>query len=104
MEFSFLSDTPERSDANLKVKTRFGRMAQIVPRRARGTSVNNIQAGYTLPPESKQFLADISKRLGISASEGLELVLAHLELADDGLPVWADRSHIEEALPMARAS
>jgi hypothetical protein len=97
-------DTPERSALNLKVKTRFRGMAQVVPRRARGTSIDNIQAGYTIPPESKKFLADISLRMGISASEGLELVLRHVELADDGLPVWADREHIEEALPMAQAS
>lgn len=78
-------------------------MAQSVPRRARGTSTRNIQAGYTIPPESKQFLADISRRMGVSASEGLEQVLAHIELNEDGLPSWVD--HVEEeTLPMARAS
>lgn len=96
-------DTPEQSDAILTVKDKFDPMAQIL-RRARGTSIGNVQVGYTIPPESKQLLADISRRLGISASEGLELVLAHLELADDGLPVWVDRNQLEEALPLAQAS
>lgn len=73
-------------------------------RRARGTSKGNIQAGYIIPPESKQLLADVSRRLGISASEGLELILDHLELDDDGYPTWADRDRIPEALPMAQAS
>ncbi|MEG9250357.1 hypothetical protein V6S67_19885 [Arthrobacter sp. Soc17.1.1.1] len=73
-------------------------------RRARGTSKGNIQAGYIIPPESKQRLADVSRRLGISASEGLELILEHLELDADGLPTWADRENIPEALPMAQAS
>lgn len=73
-------------------------------RRARGTSKGNIQAGYIIPPESKQLLADVSRRLGVSASEGLELILDHLELGSDGLPAWADRDYLGEALPMAHAS
>ncbi len=72
-------------------------------RRARGTSIGNIQVGYTIPPEHKQLLADISQRLGVSASQGLEMVLDHLELEDDGLPTWVDRDQLPEALPIAKA-
>lgn len=100
---SMNADTPQWFAAIPTVRDRFGCMAQVL-RRARGTSIGNVQVGYTIPPESKQLLAEISRRLGISASEGLELVLSHLELAEDGLPVWADRDQLEEALPMAQAS
>lgn len=85
------------------VKDKFRGMGKTL-RRARGTSIHNVQVGYMIPPESKQLLADISRRLGVSASEGLEMVLAHLELEDDGLPAWVDRDQISEALPIAKAS
>lgn len=73
-------------------------------RRARGTGIGNVQVNYTIPPESKKILTEISSRMGISASEGLELILDHLDLESDGLPAWVDRDQLQEALPIAKAS
>lgn len=98
-----MSDTPRRFHLVPNVKDSFQGMGKTL-RRARGTSIGNVQVGYTIPPESKQLLADISRTLGISASEGLELVLANLELEADGLPSWVDRDRLPEALPIAKAS
>jgi len=42
--------------------------------------------------------------MGLSASQGLEVILEHLELEADGLPAWADRNQIPEALPIQKAS
>ena len=73
-------------------------------RRARGTGIGNVQVNYTIPPESKKILTQFSRRMGLSASEGLELLLDHLELEADGLPAWVDRDQFPEALPIAKAS
>lgn len=81
----------------------FSGMGQLL-RRARGTGIGNVQVNYTIPPESKKLLTAMSRKMGISASEGLELILDHLELEADGLPAWADRDKLPEALPIAKAS
>jgi hypothetical protein len=75
-----------------------------VLRRARGTGIGNVQTNYLIPPHSKQKLEDVSSLMGMSAAEGLEAILDHLELEADGLPSWADRTKLPEALPIAKAS
>jgi hypothetical protein len=75
-----------------------------VLRRARGTGIGNVQTNYLIPPHSKQKLEDVSSLMGMSAAEGLEAILDHLELEADGLPSWADRNKLPEALPIAKAS
>lgn len=75
-----------------------------VLRRQRGTGVSNVQANYSIPQHCKDRLREVSKRMGLSDSQGLELILDHLELEADGLPAWADRDSLQEALPIAKAS
>jgi hypothetical protein len=74
------------------------------PRRPRGTNAGNVQVAYYIAPEAKEVLVEVSHKLGVSAAEGLEMILTHLALEGDGLPAWADRDKIPEALPMAQAS
>lgn len=74
------------------------------PRRARGAALNMAQVNYKVPVDCKAKLEYVSNQLGVSAAEGLELILTHLELDEHGLPAWADRDRIPEALPMAQAS
>lgn len=74
------------------------------PRRPRGTALNLVQVNYKVPEDCKEKLEHISSRIGVSAAEGLELILKNLELESDGLPAWVDRRQLEEALPMAQAS
>ncbi|MEG9250225.1 hypothetical protein V6S67_19205 [Arthrobacter sp. Soc17.1.1.1] len=73
-------------------------------RRPRGAALNMTQVNYKVPNDCKAKLENVSQQLGVSAAEGLELILKHLELNDDGLPPWADRDIIPEALHMAKAS
>lgn len=102
-EQRFLRDTRESAEVKPIPRDRFAGMGKTL-RRARGTGIGNVQVNYTIPPESKRVLTDFSRRMGISASEGLEMVLAHLELEADGLPAWVDRDQLPEALPIAKAS
>lgn len=73
------------------------------PRRNRGpgTASGYPQANYTIPSECKQKLETVSKRMGMSASRGLEAIIEHLELDSNGLPRWFTG---QEELPMQRAS
>jgi hypothetical protein len=75
-----------------------------VHRRRRGTGVSNVQTNYSIPKRCKDKLHDVSERMGMSDAQGLELILEHLELEADGLPVWVDRASLQEALPIAKAS
>jgi hypothetical protein len=75
-----------------------------VQRRRRGTGLSNVQTNYSIPAACKAKLHTMSERMGISDAQGLELLIDNLELEADGLPAWADRSQIPEALPIAKAS
>lgn len=103
MRNQIMRDTPRFAQVTATPRDRFTDMGQTL-RRARGTGIGNVQVNYTIPPESKKLLTAMSRKMGISASEGLELILDHLELEVDGLPAWADRDQIPEALPIAKAS
>lgn len=96
-------DTPTGSAQPARPRHTVIHMAKP-PRRPRGANAGNVQVAYYIAPEAKQALVEVSHRLGVTASEGLEMILTHLALENDGLPVWADRDKIPEALPMARAS
>lgn len=100
---TFFSDTPTSSTQPARPRHTFRHMAKP-PRRPRGANAGNVQVAYYIAPEAKQALVEVSNKLGVTASEGLELILTHLALEQDGLPAWADRNKIPEALPMARAS
>ena len=73
-------------------------------RRKRGTGISNVQSTFMLPRECKDKLREVSRAMGISDSQGLELLITNLSLDADGLPAWADHSNISEALPIAKAS
>lgn len=96
-------DTPTGSMRPASASHTFRHMAKP-PRRPRGANARNVQVAYYIAPEAKQTLVEVSHRLGVSAAEGLEIILTNLALENDGLPAWADRDRIPEALPMARAS
>lgn len=75
-----------------------------VLRRKRGTGVSNVQTNYSIPKHCRDKLHEVSERMGMSAAQGLELILEHLEVESDGLPAWVDRDSLQEALPIAKAS
>lgn len=80
------------------------RMGNVL-RRKRGSGVSNVQSNYSIPQHCKDKLHEVSERMGMSDSQGLELILEHLELESDGLPAWVvDRDSLQEALPIAKAS
>jgi hypothetical protein len=91
---------------NSRSIARFGLMGKTVLRRKRGTGLDNVQTNYSIPERCKTTLEEVSARMGMSAPEGLEVILDHLkkELAADGLPKWFNRSRLPEELPMAQAS
>lgn len=98
-------DTPTHDSCPVKLSPR----ARVSPmgktlRRPRGAALNMTQVNYKVPDDCKTKLESVSQQLGVSAAEGLELILKHLELDADGLPAWADRNSLPEALPMAKAS
>lgn len=74
------------------------------PRRPRGANADSVQVGYWIPVESKQVLVDVSRKLGVSASEGLELILTHLERDANGLPAWANQAQSSKDCHVAKAS
>ena len=98
-------DTPiyDSSPVKLSPRARLTFMGKTL-RRPRGAALNMTQVNYKVPDDCKAKLESVSQQLGVSAAEGLELILKHLELDTDGLPAWADRDSIPEALPMAKAS
>ena len=98
-------DTPNHDSSPLKLspRARLTSMGKTL-RRPRGAALNMTQVNYKVPDDCKAKLESVSQQLGVSAAEGLELILKHLELDTDGLPAWADRDSIPEALPMAKAS
>jgi hypothetical protein len=74
------------------------------PRRPRGANADSVQVGYWIPRDAKQVLVDVSDKLGVSASEGLEHILNHLERDADGLPLWADQVRLSKDSHVAKAS
>ncbi|MBG6218731.1 hypothetical protein IWX75_003218 [Arthrobacter sp. CAN_A6] len=96
-------DTPTVDAPRASPSTRLSFMGQTL-RRPRGSAVDTVQVNYKVPKECKSRLEEVSKRMGVSASEGLEKILMHLDLDADGLPMWVDRDQLPEALPMAKAS
>lgn len=72
--------------------------------RPRGAALNLAQVNHKVPDDCKVKLEYVSKQLGVSDAEGLKLIPKDLELDEQGLPLWADRDSILEALPMAKAS
>lgn len=77
-------------------------MGQI--RRKRGSVDGYKQVNYLIPPERKELLEEVSRRMHVPAAEGLSQILAHLELERDGLPAWFDRDQLAEELPIRKAS
>lgn len=73
------------------------------PRRPRGTRAATVQVAYYIAPEAKRVLVEVSDRLGVTGSAGLEKILLNLELDEHGLPAWADRNTTQGVLPMSRA-
>ncbi len=78
-------------------------MGQITPRRPRGSVEGYKQVNYLIPPDRKELLEEVSRRMNVSAAEGLSQILAHLNLDSDGFPSWFDRDQLPEELPIRKA-
>ena len=97
------SDTPPSSSKSSRTKARLFSMEKS-PRRPRGANADNVQVGYWISHEAKQVLIEVSDKLGVSASQGLDLILTHLERDADGLPLWADQVPLSKDSHVAKAS
>jgi len=57
-------------------------------RRPRGTLLQPVQLGYAVERPIKERFDTIAQRAGISSAVLFERVVEHIELTDQGLPVW----------------
>ena len=57
-------------------------------RRPRGTLLDPVSMGYEVERASKAKLDAVAERAGVSSAVLFERMVEHLELTDQGLPVW----------------
>ncbi len=57
-------------------------------RRPRGSLIDPVAVGYEVERASKDHFDAIAVRAGVSSAVLFERVVEHLELTDQGLPVW----------------
>lgn len=82
-----------------KLKDKFVGMSTPF-RREKGTageSSDIVQLSSFVPKAQKDLVKALAGRMAMSPSQVMEQILAHVELAGDGLPVWASRPDQEEA-------
>lgn len=72
-------------------------------RRPRGTLVDPVPIGYVVERPSKEKFDAVAVRAGISSAVLFEMVVDHLELTDQGLPVWMPRQDRDGELPINSA-
>lgn len=69
-------------------------------RRPRGSLVDPISVGYVVEQASKDRLDAIAQNAGVSSSLMYEQLIEHVELTDQGIPVWWKPLPRDEELPI----
>lgn len=72
-------------------------------RRPRGTLLDPVPIGYVVERPSKEKFDAVAVRAGISSAVLFEMVVDHLELTDQGLPVWMPQQDRDGELPINSA-
>ncbi|WP_440711641.1 hypothetical protein [Herbiconiux sp. YIM B11900] len=57
-------------------------------RRPRGTLIDPVSMGYEVERASKARFDAVAERAGVSSAVLFERMVDHLELTDQGLPIW----------------
>ncbi len=76
-----------------------GRMATS-RRRERGTRVDPVAVGYEVERAAKQRFEAIANHAGVSGSVLFEQMVEHVELNDQGIPVWMPPRERDGELPI----
>lgn len=58
------------------------------PRRPKGSIKNPTALGYVVAGDSKTRFDSLAARAGVSSAAFFESVVDHIEVTDQGLPVW----------------
>lgn len=73
----------------------------MAPRRLpRGTRKDPVPVGYRIESEYKTRLDNVARNAGVSTSVLIEHMVEHLELTDQGIPVWWTPLPRDEELPI----
>lgn len=76
----------------------------MAPRRLpRGTRVDAVSLGYKIERPQKERLDAIARNAGVSSAVLIEKMLDHLELTDQGIPVWWEPLPRDGELPIDSA-
>lgn len=73
------------------------------PRRRKGSIMNPVVTAWRVEMDSKERLDAIAERAGISTSELIDEIAVHLELTDQGIPVWMPALPRDGELPIDTA-
>ncbi len=77
------------------------RMARI--QRRRGALLDPVQPSWRIERQTKVRADAIAARVGISTSEFVDELVAHIELTDQGIPVWMPELPRDGELPIDTA-
>lgn len=73
-------------------------MARI--QRHRGSIADPVQTSWRIERQTKERADAIAARMGISTSEFIDDLIAHLELTDQGIPSWMPALSRDGELPI----
>lgn len=77
-----------------------GLTRRMARRRPRGTRIDPVSMTLEVERTSKSKFEEIARTSGVSGSVMFELLVAHVELTDQGIPVWMPETNRPEELPI----
>ncbi|WIB72618.1 hypothetical protein [Curtobacterium sp. MCBD17_026] len=69
-------------------------------RRPRGTMVDPVTPGWRIERAAKDRVEAWARNAGVSAAVMVELLTEHVEVTDQGIPVWMPEQDRREELPI----
>ena len=72
-------------------------------RRPRGTLVDPVLPGWRIERAAKERLETLARNAGVSAAVMVELLTEHVEVTDQGIPVWMPEQDRRQELPIPAA-
>jgi len=73
------------------------------PRRPRGTMKDPVVPGWKIERASKLRIESMARNANVSAAVMLELLAEHVELTNQGIPVWMPEQNRDGELPINSA-
>ena len=94
-------DTPRVASVNATGTHSVASMA--ARRRPRGTLVDPVLPGWRIERAAKERVETLARNAGVSAAVMVELLTQHVEVTDQGIPVWMPEHDRREELPISAA-